>query len=363
MDWNEIAGLINGEHCAALMLVLVLCCILSGRKALSERVHQGSFWITIIACTLLAAQNILENYAQLDPARRQMRLITSIAGYSLRPMAVLGFLLVVWPAHMRRWFLWIPIILNALVYCTALFSPLAFSFDENYSFSRGPLGTVMFFVCIAFLALTLAMVHVRFRDRRPGQLAVLYLCALCCFGAMAMDLATDGICIVLAILISCMTFYLFLRAQDTDHDPLTRLWNRLVFYADCREYRNAITAGASVDMNGLKQTNDELGHDAGDRALRMIGRGIRSVMSRKVLGYRIGGDEFMLLFLHCGEEEIERTMSAFLDEIRRAGLSVAVGTAARQEADENLDEMIRLSDRRMYTDKREYYMKHDRRGK
>ena len=80
MDWNEIAGLINGEHCAALMLVLVLCCILSGRKALSERVHQGSFWITIIACTLLAAQNILENYAQLDPARRQMRLITSIAG-------------------------------------------------------------------------------------------------------------------------------------------------------------------------------------------------------------------------------------------------------------------------------------------
>ena len=66
MDWNEIAGLINGEHCTALMLILVLCCILSGRKALSERVHQGSFWITIIACTLLAAQNILENYAQLD---------------------------------------------------------------------------------------------------------------------------------------------------------------------------------------------------------------------------------------------------------------------------------------------------------
>lgn len=92
---EELFTLFSGEHYLSIMLILILSCILWGRNMLSERVRQDSLWVTIISCTLLVFQDILENYAQLDAARRTLRLFTSIAGYSLRPVAVLGFLLTV----------------------------------------------------------------------------------------------------------------------------------------------------------------------------------------------------------------------------------------------------------------------------
>ena len=358
---NEMEKLAGAEHYLTLMLIILFACILSGRNLLSKRVRQGSFWVTILVCALLAVQNMMERYAQLDPDRRNLRMITSIAGYALRPAAVLGLLLVIWPPRMKRWFLWIPVVLNALLYGSAWFTPLTFTFNEEYSFTRGPLGWAVFAVCCAYLILLLFMVHVRFKDRRVGDTLVIYLCALCCLGAMAAEVITDGIIIVPAILISSMVFYFFLRTQDTDHDPLTHLRNRLVFYEDCRRHRNAVTAVASIDMNGLKKTNDELGHEAGDRALQMIGRGLRNIKSNKILVYRIGGDEFTILFLHCSEEEIQQALTAFQNEMWRVGLSVAIGYTAKNEPNETPEDLFLLSDKRMYEDKRMYYQLHDRR--
>ena len=357
-DFGQLAG---GEHYLALLLILIISCILMGRGILSERVNQGSFWITLLVCAMLILQDMAENYAQMDPARRELRIITSIVGYTLRPAAVLGFLLVIWPPERQKWFLWIPVILNGLLYSTALFLPLTFSFDAEYHFQRGPLNGTVFVVCIAYLIMILFTIHVRFRNRRNGDMFVIYLCAAGCIGAMAVDVWFGGVALLSAILISSLVFYLFLRTQDMDHDPLTRLWNRRVFYEDCKRLGNAVTAVVSVDMNGLKKMNDELGHEAGDRALRMIGRGFRSVMGKKTLAYRIGGDEFMILFIHCGEEEIKRSLIAFLDEIWKVGLSVAIGLATSQECNYSLEEMIRVSDLRMYEDKSEYYRTHDRR--
>lgn len=358
---SELGTLVGGEHYLAFMLILIVSWILLSRSILSERVNQGSFWITLLVCALLILQDMLEKYAQTDPARRELRIITSIAGYTLRPAAILGFLLVVWPTSRRSWFLWIPVVLNGLLYSTAVFIPLTFSFDPNYSFQRGPLGSAVFIVCFIYLILILFTIRRRFKDRRIKDIIVIYLCALGCIGAMAVDYVFEEITLITAILISCLVFYLFLRAQDMDHDTLTRLWNRRIFYEDCRNYRSAVTAVASIDMNGLKKTNDDLGHDAGDRALRMIGRGLLNVTCRKTIAYRIGGDEFMLLFIHCNEEEIRQAIMSFLDEMWRVGLSVAIGLATKQECGDSMEEMIRVSDQRMYEDKSQFYKAHDRR--
>ena len=358
---SEIIQIINGQHYLAFMLVIIFSCILRGRNMLTERVRQRGFWITIVACFLLVGQEILEIYAQQDPARRDLRMITSIAGYALRPAAVLGFLMVVWPVKWRRWYLWIPAIGNAALYATAPLTDLTFGFTEEYSFYRGPLGDTMFWVCIAYLILTLIMLHKRFRDRRAGDLVVIYVCALGCLGAMAMDIYVGGIAIVSAILISSMTFYLFIRSQYMDHDPLTRLWNRMTFYEDCRKEKNAVTAIASVDMNGLKKINDELGHEAGDRALKRIARVLRENMNRKVIAYRIGGDEFVVMFLHSDEADVRQTLLNLVDGVYQSGLSVAVGVTMRDETDGSVEEMIRISDKRMFEDKAHYYQLHDRR--
>ena len=358
---EELFTLFSGEHYLSIMLILILSCILWGRNMLSERVRQDSLWVTIISCTLLVFQDILENYAQLDAARRTLRLFTSIVGYSLRPVAVLGFLLTVWPVNYKRWQFWLPVVLNALLYATALFMPLTFSFDENYIFQRGPLNGTAFVICILYLILTLIILFNRFRDMRSGDNGILYLCTLGCLGAAFMDIFLNDSILVPALLISSLTFYQFLRTQDTDHDSLTRLWNRMTFYEDCKKMKNAVSAVASIDMNGLKEINDSRGHEAGDRALRMISLALRRVMNRKVLAYRIGGDEFMVLFLNCGDKEIAKALERFQDEISQTGLSVSIGVAKRQQPRYSLDELIRSSDRQMYEEKRSYYQIHNRR--
>ncbi len=357
----DIGKVIGGEHYLALMLVVLFSVILMSRNILSERVHQGSFWITLLVCVLLVGQHIVESAAALDPAHRNVRLIAAIAGYVLRPAAVLGFLLVIWPAKKPKWFLWIPVALNGLLYCTAPFLPITFAIDNDYIFRPGPLHPAAFAVSIAYLIMTLVMIHLRFRDRRTGDIFVVYLSAVGCLGAIAVDMLFGGVAIISAILISSLIFYLFLRAQDMDRDPLTRLWNRRTFYEDCKKYKNTITAVASVDMNGLKKINDELGHEAGDRALKTLGRGFMNIMGRKALSYRTGGDEFMILFIHCSEEEIQQSLTAFLDEIWQSGLSVSIGLATHTECGDSLEQMIRVSDQRMYEEKSQYYQRHDRR--
>lgn len=358
---EQLLPLVTGEHYLSLMLILILACTLLGRNMLSEEVRLDAFWVTVGICALLAVQDIMEMYAQLDPARRSLRMVTSIAGYSLRPAAVLGFLLAVWPLNRRRWYLWIPVALNALLYGTAFFVPLTFYFDEKYSFHRGPLNWMTFALCIAYLILALYVVHQRFRDRRLGDSPVLYLCTLGCLGAAVADVFIDTDTLIPAILISSLTFCQFLRAQDTDHDSLTRLWNRMTFYEDCRKMKNAVTAVASIDMNGLKAINDRQGHEAGDRALKRIGQALRRVMNRRVIAYRVGGDEFMLLFFRCDEAEVRRALAGVTEEVAQAGLSVSVGVALRQAPGDSLETLIHTSDLRMYEDKRSYYRTHDRR--
>lgn len=357
----EILHLVSGDHYLALMMIVILSCILSRRNLQTERVNQGGFWITVAVSALLAVQDIAESYAALDPSRYALRMAATIFGYALRPLLVLGFLLVIWPAYRKRWFLWIPAALNALFYLTALFTPLTFYFDRNYMLRRGPFGLTVFAVCLLYMILVFIVLYRRFRERHPWDLRIIYLCAAGCLGAAAVDVKLGSITILSATLISTMIFYLFLRTQDADLDPLTRLWNRMVFYKDCKKYRNAVTAVASIDMNGLKRTNDELGHDAGDRALRMIGRALHSIAGRKVLPYRIGGDEFMVLFVQSTREEIDRALLAFTDEIWRVGLSVSSGLALKEDTNGTLEEMIQVSDKRMYEEKRSYYQQHDRR--
>ena len=359
---QEVLDQASGEHYLAIMLIIVLSGILRGRSVPLGRVRQRSFWLTIAVCLLLVLQDVLEKYTQLDPARRTMRVILSITGYSLRPVAVLGFLLVIWPLDKKVWYLWVPVILNAVLYSTALVYPdLTFGYHENYHFYRGPLGRTMFVLCVLYMIQILYMIRVRFRDHR-GTMFVNYLCAAGCIGSMIVDVNTDGVTILSAVLISSMTFYLFLRTQGTDHDPLTQLWNRLVFYEDCNTRKNQINGVASIDMNGLKLMNDEQGHDAGDRALEAIGESLKRVMNRKISAYRIGGDEFMLLFYRCSREEMLQALDTLDRDVQAAGLSVAVGLAEATEAKEPIDELIRTSDQRMYQSKSEYYQAHDRRG-
>jgi diguanylate cyclase (GGDEF)-like protein len=84
-------------------------------------------------------------------------------------------------------------------------------------------------------------------------------------------------------------------------DPLTGLRNHRAFHEDLarnvhRVARSAVPVSLVIlDVDGLKQVNDSLGHQAGDEHLRSLADAIRVTVRGSDCGYRIGGDEFAII--------------------------------------------------------------------
>ena len=84
-------------------------------------------------------------------------------------------------------------------------------------------------------------------------------------------------------------------------DPLTGLFNRTFFFAAIeREIARSARSGRGfcllmMDLDGLKEINDRLGHYHGDRVLRAVGEVIDSGVRRIDTAARYGGDEFVVL--------------------------------------------------------------------
>jgi diguanylate cyclase (GGDEF)-like protein len=80
-------------------------------------------------------------------------------------------------------------------------------------------------------------------------------------------------------------------------DPLTGLLNRRAFDALLAERAGGPFAGsvAVLDMNGLKDLNDDSGHAAGDAAIQLVARALRAQFRITDPVFRIGGDEFLVI--------------------------------------------------------------------
>lgn len=85
------------------------------------------------------------------------------------------------------------------------------------------------------------------------------------------------------------------------HDALTSLPNRRALescFGSCRAAAvrsHAAVAFLLIDLDYFKETNDNLGHDAGDAVLVETGRRLRLILREYDVLARLGGDEFAVL--------------------------------------------------------------------
>ena len=341
----------------------VLLVILCGMKLRTQRKTWGVdlryFWITLICCVLLTAEDILESYTAKNPDLRFWRTLLSVTGYTLRPTSAVGLLLALCPRERRTWKIWILALFNLAVNLTAFFSPVAFSFDQDYAFVRGPLGYVVFAVSLAYMIQILVLIRRRFYEGRKAESWILTGCVIGCMAASVVDAFFGGCHLNEAMMIGCIFLLFFLRSHDTYLDPMTSLRNRLAFYDDSESFGSDITAVASLDMNGLKKLNDSKGHAAGDLALTEIGKCLSAVSDRNTIAYRIGGDEFAVLFIHQNQESVERIVKRIKDSVSGTGYSVSVGYVMKS-GDGSLDDAMHESDLNMYKEKTEYYQQSGR---
>jgi diguanylate cyclase (GGDEF)-like protein len=141
-------------------------------------------------------------------------------------------------------------------------------------------------------------------------------------------------------------------------DELTGLLNRAGLRPSLeREIARASRTGRPlavtvIDVDGLKQVNDILGHASGDRLLTDLAEAWTGVLRRNDLLARVGGDEFVIVMPETSVDEA-RDVVERLREVRgpARGTRWSAGVALLREG-ESSDDLLDRADRRMYAAKR-----------
>jgi diguanylate cyclase (GGDEF)-like protein len=152
-------------------------------------------------------------------------------------------------------------------------------------------------------------------------------------------------------------------------DPLTGLANLRAFRGRldeevkrARRYRTPL-ACVMVDMDNLKPINDELGHAAGDHAIRGLAEVIRRELRETDFAGRYGGDEFVLLLPHTTGVEarvLSERIAARLRDTPLAlrgravtlGASFGIAALGEEPLDDPGDILVRRADAALYAAKR-----------
>ncbi|MDQ0318449.1 diguanylate cyclase (GGDEF)-like protein [Pararhizobium capsulatum DSM 1112] len=148
------------------------------------------------------------------------------------------------------------------------------------------------------------------------------------------------------------------------HDVLTKLHNRAFYTDELNRLQRKSLRPVSViviDLNGLKTTNDQLGHAAGDSLLRRLGEVLNEAVSLPNHAARVGGDEFAVIMPASDEADV----AIMIDNLHKllkinnqyysnAPISIAVG-AATSEPGEEMEAVVRRADLLMYQHKQAHY--------
>lgn len=142
-------------------------------------------------------------------------------------------------------------------------------------------------------------------------------------------------------------------------DPTTTLKNRAYMESmlkeECsfKEYNSWLIMG---DVNGLKIVNDSFGHQEGDRLLRTVGGILKRCCSEEDIPARWGGDEFLILVKNADISYVENMIGRIKAECEQVldypfRISMAMGSAGKDEKYFDPDAVLKLAEERMYRNK------------
>lgn len=153
----------------------------------------------------------------------------------------------------------------------------------------------------------------------------------------------------------------------SEYDAMTGIFNRRTgfeklkqLYKNIEKNENKVSV-CFIDINGLKDVNDYLGHDVGDELIITITNGIKNKIRENDFVARLGGDEFLIIFEGLDESGAEAAWQRIVAEFeqindtenRRYLVSVSHGIETFSgDTNEYIDMIINQADEKMYREKK-----------
>ncbi len=149
-------------------------------------------------------------------------------------------------------------------------------------------------------------------------------------------------------------------------DVIANTWNRNCFEYDLEHsITEKIRNGSKMtyvmgDINGLKQVNDTLGHFNGDQLIKNTAEFLRQNMSSAYKVYRIGGDEFAVIYFNTEISIVEKEIRGVekdCSEIKfEKNIPVGISIGYAEFTDEkSISDVAVKAEKMLYENKRKYY--------
>lgn len=158
--------------------------------------------------------------------------------------------------------------------------------------------------------------------------------------------------------------------RQATRDPLTGLANRSLFIQMLEEtvdraFREKANCGLLfVDLDGFKEVNDTLGHDAGDEVLKDVARRLRGTLRASDEVARLAGDEFVVILGEVQKIKDAETVASKVVEVLHqpytvtggnivSSVSASVGVAVLPRDAGSADSLVKAADAAMYRAKKQ----------
>ena len=366
----------------SLIALAVLCLLVRDNSRLS-------FWdkrLLYLACILIAVSAIAEWWGVRLDGRTEIPswvlLVIKCADYTLTPMAGCALALLVRRRSSVHVALLALVGANCVYQIIAAFFGWVVTVDEQHHYHHGPAYIAYLLVCLAIIALMIlsVLIYSRYFTRRNRR-SLYAIMAMVVAGIGMQELmpgnprtAYIGMTLGAAMMYIHFTEYNAMEMEEQiaeqqiqiDRDELTGVYNRHRYAGVMAEMKEigklpATLVAFVIDVNGLKEVNDTLGHDKGDLLLKGTARCIEETLTGDGYCFRTGGDEFVVLTTMTPEE-----LPAALEALEKAardwksdgleGLKLAIGYACAWDYDEcTAEELVREADFAMYVAKAAYY--------
>ena len=336
-----------------LLYVLVGIIILS---MLSVHIPKQMKTYTFIAIALLFVETVvfhLERWSQTFETLSLLRPMMTASLYSLYPLIMIVLTRMTATKHIRLrfWLLMIPELVCVPIFFSSQWTHLVFYFSEANGYHGGTISRLPYLL-FGFYAVIFIISNAMYLRKysRKNRLAMVYIVLGSIAGVLLYMLTESEKDYSLLFALAMLLYYTFMYIHMARIDPLTALLNRQCFYKDMESYDRSITGIVSVDMNYLKYYNDYLGHEEGDKALKTVSEIMSIYCGKGALVYRIGGDEFVILYLNASEETVTNAISTMQTKMAETEYMCAFGFAMKKPYDSVFD-VLKTSDEMMYVNK------------
>ncbi len=190
---------------------------------------------------------------------------------------------------------------NGVLAFSSPFTHYIFYISNENVYHRGPLFYFAGFTIYLYIFLGMVMLF-RFRSKiiREEFLPLFIFGVLPLIGGVAQTLFYGILLMWSTTAFSMVIVYNFIKERMIQLDGLTGAWTRLSFdYYMAQLHKNGSLEGVGaifIDVDGLKQINDQHGHLEGDFVLKTSVGLIKNALRKTDVIGRFGGDEFVVIF-------------------------------------------------------------------